>query len=190
MRAIPPAIICGLSLILTPVSSFAQVGARQNTPAPAQQEAKPAQIDKSGLLILIRQTLTALDLSNKTGNYGILREISAPGFAVVNDSARLSRSFQSQRERNLDYSGVLAFEPQLTTGPEITKDGLLHFAGVFPSAVGQITFNMYFAAVNGQWKLFGLAADVGPAGPVAPVPQPQGSPAPATAKQPVAAKKQ
>ena len=30
-----------------------------------QQAAKPAQIDKNGLLILIRSTLYALDLSNK-----------------------------------------------------------------------------------------------------------------------------
>lgn len=155
------------SLMICSGSAESQTQSNVNQPA-----VHHAQIDKSGLLILIRQTLTALDLSNKSGNYGILREISAPGFAVVNDSAKLSRSFQSQRDRNLDYSGVLAYEPQLTLGPEMTKDGLLHFAGFFPSASSQIKFDMYFAPVNGQWRLFGLAADVGPAAPVAPAIQP------------------
>jgi hypothetical protein len=159
-------IAAGISLF--PIFALAQQSAKQ------AQSVQSVQIDKAGLLILIRQTLTALDLSNKSGNYGILREISAPGFAAVNDSARLSRSFQSQRDRNLDYSGVLAYEPQLNLGPELTKDGMLHFAGFFPSASSQIKFEMYFSPVNGQWRLFGLAADIGPTGPVVQIPAPQG----------------
>ncbi len=135
---------------------------------------RPAQIDKAGSLILIRQALTALDFSNKSGNYTILREISAPGFAAINDAARLSNSFKSQRERGVDYSGTLAYEPQLTAGPEITKEGLLRFQGFFPSASSQIKFEMIFAPVNGQWRLFGLAADLAPSGPIAPSP-PQAS---------------
>lgn len=149
--------------------------------SPQQQETNPnnAQIDKTGLLILIRQTLIALDLSNKSGNYTILREISAPGFAAINDAARLSRSFRSQRERGVDYTGTLVYEPQITRGPEISKDGMLRFQGYFPSASSQIKFEMIFAPVNGQWKLFGLAADLAPTGPIAPVDatQPQNVPA-------------
>jgi hypothetical protein len=158
----------------------------QEAPA-SRQDAKPAQIDKNGLLILIRSTLIALDLSNKSGNYTILREISAPGFAAVNDAARLSALFRTQRERNLDLSGVLVYEPQLTVMPEITKEGLLRFAGVFPSPTSQIRFEMIFAPVNGQWKLFGLAADVVPPGPAAPMPSPPAAPAakdPASPEQP------
>jgi len=80
---------------------------------------------------------------------------------------------------------VLAYEPQLTLGPEMTKDGYLHFAGFFPSASSQIKFDMYFSPVNGQWKLFGLAADIGPAGPVAPMPAPLPSkPTPPSQTQP------
>lgn len=176
-KILATAIVAAISIFSSPAFTQQQHALQQLPPQ--------AQIDKSGLLILIRQTLTALDLSNKTGNYGILREISAPGFAVVNDSARLSKSFQSQRERNLDYSGVLAYEPQLTLGPEMTKDGYLHFAGFFPSASSQIKFDMYFSPVNGQWKLFGLAADIGPAGPVAPMPAPLPSkPTPPSQTQP------
>ena len=137
---------------------------------PVEQSSRPAELDKAGALILIRQTLTALDLSNKSGNYTILREISSPGFAAINDAARLSATFKSQRERNVDYSGTLAYEPQLTVMPEIIKGGMLRMAGYFPSASSKINFEMIFAPVNGQWKLFGLQADIAPSGPVAPVP--------------------
>jgi hypothetical protein len=57
--------------------------------------------------------------------------------------------------------------------PEIGKNGMMRFAGFFPSASSQIKFEMIFAPVNGQLKLFGLAADVGPAGPAAPMPEAQ-----------------
>lgn len=156
-----------------------QLALAQN-PAPA----RPVQIDRTGLLILIRQTLAALDFSNKSGNYTILREFSSPGFAVMNDAARLSKLFQNQRERNLDYAGALVYEPQITEGPEITKSGILRFAGYFPSPTSQIKFEMHFQPVNGQWRLFGLAADIAPPAPVAPIPQtisPAQKPAPSQA---------
>lgn len=156
------------------------------SPAEAEEKQKAAeaqvQIDKAGLLILIRQTLTALDLSNKSGSYTILREISAPGFAAANDASRLSSLFRSQRERGVDYSGTLVYEPQITVGPEITKDGFLHFQGFFPSASSQIKFDMIFAPVGGQWKLFGIAADLAPAGPRVPVISSQAQTPPASEK--------
>jgi hypothetical protein len=54
-------------------------------PAPKQsqpqaQALKPAQIDRNGVLILIRQTLLALDQANKTGNYTVLRDLGSPDF--------------------------------------------------------------------------------------------------------------
>lgn len=161
-------------LLITP---FAAANAQTNAPANqnksiTDQQIKPAQIDKNGLLLLVREVLFALDLSNKSGNYTILREISAPGFAAANDAARLSQLFRNLREKNADLSGVLVYEPQLTIMPEVTKEGLMRFAGFFPSASNQIKFEMIFAPVDGQWKIFGLAADIVPAGPIAPAPMP------------------
>jgi hypothetical protein len=97
---------------------------------------------------------------------------------AANDAARLSALFRSQLDRNLDYAGVLACEPTMTTPPEIDKNGMMRFAGFFPSASSHINFEMVYAPVNGRWKLFGLGADVGPAGPVAPMPAQQAAPQP------------
>src|SRR4051794_31257542 len=46
----------------------------------AQASPKPANIDRNGVLILIRSALIALDQGNKTGNYTVLRDLGAPGF--------------------------------------------------------------------------------------------------------------
>lgn len=155
-------------------SSFVQTLGHAQTVGHPAETAKPAQIDKNGLLILIRSTLYALDLANKSGNYSILREISAPGFAAANDAARLSQIFRNLREKNADLSGVLVYEPQLTVMPQIEKNGLMRLAGFFPSATSQLKFEMLFAPVDGRWKIFGLMADFAPAvaAPSIPVPPP------------------
>ncbi len=157
--------------LLTPLAGTKASAQQSNHKStPEQQQSNSALIDKNGLLLLIRHVLHALDLSNKSGNYSTLREITAPGFAAINDASRLSQLFRNLRDRNIDLSGTLVYEPQLTIMPEITKDGLMRFAGYFPSASNQIKFEMIFAPVNGQWKLFGLGADVVPSGPAAPIP--------------------
>ena len=133
----------------------------------AQQPPKPAQIDRNGVMILIRSTLLALDQANKTGNYTVLRDLGAPGFQT-NTAARLSEIFASQRKTNLDLSGVAALEPQLTVLPQIEANNMMHMAGFFPSVPTQIKFELLYAPVNGQWRLFGLSVDLGSAAPAAP----------------------
>ena len=88
-------------------------GGRAETQAP-----KPAQIDRNGVLILIRSTLLALDQANKTGNYTVLRDIGAPGFQT-NSAARLGEIFAKLRNDNLDLSGVAVIDPQLNLLPQI-----------------------------------------------------------------------
>jgi hypothetical protein len=75
------------------------------------QAPKPAQIDRNGVLILIRSSLLALDQANKTGNYTVLRDIGAPGFQV-NSAARLGEIFAKLRNDNLDLSGVAVIDPR------------------------------------------------------------------------------
>jgi hypothetical protein len=133
---------------------------------------KGVQIDRNGLIILVKSTLIALDQANKTGNYSVLRDLAAPGFAAANNPARLAEIFANLRRDKVDLSGVLVLEPQLSVLPELVQNGMMHFAGFFPSAPAQINFEMIFAPVDGQWRLFGLGANIGSSGPVAPAPPP------------------
>lgn len=158
------------------------------TPA---QAPKPAQIDRNGVLILIRSSLLALDQANKTGNYTVLRDIGAPGFQN-NTAARLGEIFAKLRNDNLDLSGVAVIDPQLNLLPQIEANGLMRMAGFFPSVPTQVNFDLSFAPVNGQWRLFGISVSIGQSGPIAPEPpsppSAQKQPPANAAKQPTPAK--
>jgi hypothetical protein len=171
---------------------------RQSAPAPKQQPAqpqapKPAQIDRNGVLILIRETLIALDQANKTGNYTVLRDLGSPDFQA-NSAARLAEIFAQQRKDNIDLSGVAVIEPQLTLLPQIEANGLMHLAGFFPSVPTQVNFELIFAPVGGRWRLFGLSVSFGQAAPAAPqapapaAPQAAAPAAPAKTNPPAAPK--
>jgi hypothetical protein len=129
---------------------------------------KPAQIDKNGVLILVRSTLLALDQANKTGNYTVFRDLAAPGFQAINTAARLGEVFAKERNANLDLSGVAVLEPQLSLLPQIEGNGLMHMTGFFPSVPTQIQFDLLYAPVGGQWRLFGIGVSLGQSGPAAP----------------------
>src|ERR1700716_662872 len=134
----------GWRLIVIVLAAFAST-ARAQVP-------KPAQIDRNGVMILIRSTLLALDHANKTGNYTVLRDIGAPGFQS-NSAARLGEIFAKLRNDNLDLSGVAVLDPQLSLLPQIEANGLMHMTGFFPSVPSQVNFDLLFAPVNGQWRL-------------------------------------
>jgi hypothetical protein len=164
-----PRVLVATTLILASASARAE-------------EAKPAPIDRNGVLILIRSTLLALDHANKTGNYTVLRDLGAPGFQV-NTDARLAEIFAAQRKDDLDLAAVAVLEPQLTVLPQIDANGMMHMAGFFPSVPKQVNFELAYAPVNRQWRLFGISVALGQAGPVAP---PAPPPAPPAAVQPKA----
>ena len=168
------------AVLLALLFAGAAVSARAQTGAAP----RPAQIDRNGLLILVKSTIIALDQANKTGNYTVLRDLAAPGFAPANNAARLAEIFANLRRDKIDLSGALVLEPQLTVMPEITANGMLHLAGFFPSAPTQINFEFLYAPVDGQWRLFGIATNLGSTTPVAPAPA-AAKPAPAapTAKE-------
>jgi hypothetical protein len=153
------------------------------SPQPNQAAAKPANIDRNGVLMLVRSSLLALDQANKTGNYTVLRDLGAPAFQV-NTAAHLAEIFAKQRNDKLDLSGVAVIDPQLTLLPQIEANGMMHMAGFFPSVPSQVNFELLFAAVDSQWRLYGLSVTVGQSAPVAPAPPPA-----APAKQPTAAAK-
>ena len=180
-----------LAAVMAASVSAAHAQAPVQAPAQAPAQApKPAQIDRNGVLILVRSTLLALDQANKTGNYTVLRDIGAPGFQT-NSAARLGEIFAKLRNDNLDLSGVAVIDPQLNLLPQIEANGLMHMAGFFPSVPTQVNFDLAFAPVNGQWRLFGISVSIGQSAPVAPQPEPpaaQKPPAAAAVKQPAAAK--
>jgi len=164
--------------------AFAQAKKQGRTEAKPPAGPTPADIDRNGVLILVRSTLLALDQANKTGNYTVLRDLGSPGFQV-NTDARLAEIFASQRNQGVDLNGVAVLEPQLTLLPQVETNGMLHMAGFFPSVPMQLNFELLFAPVDRQWKIFGLSVNLDNGTPQAPDTPPVPAPA-ASAKPPEA----
>jgi hypothetical protein len=180
-----------LALATVAVGVLSPAAAEQQQ-AQQQQAPKPANIDRNGVLMLIRSSLLALDHANKTGNYTVLRDLGAPGFQV-NTAAKLAEIFAKLRNDNLDLSGVAAIDPQLSLLPQIEANGIMRMAGFFPSVPSQVNFELAYAPVDGQWRLFVISVSIGQAAPAAPIPtQPTAPPnaakQPPPGKQPSAAK--
>jgi hypothetical protein len=149
--------------------AWAQAKASQKGDKP--QAPKPANIDRNGVIILVRSAMLALDQANKTGNYTVLRDLGAPGFQA-NSAARLGEIFAKHRADGIDLGGVAVLEPQLTLLPQIEPGGMLHMAGFFPSVPMQVNFELLYAPVDRQWKLFGISVNVAKPGPQAPATEP------------------
>jgi len=178
------AVSAALILSLAMAAGFGMLPAAAQAGKSADKgQAKPAQIDRNGVLILTRSTLLALDHANKTGNYTVLRDLGSPHFQS-NSAAQLGDIFAAQRKQALDFSAVAVLEPQLTLLPQIEPNGMLHMAGFFPSAPLQVNFELLFEPVNRQWKIFGVAVNLTPGGPLAPEKPPLDQPKPAESGPP------
>lgn len=156
---------------LCPIASLAEAQSSSRGSRGKQQveEVRQSDIDRDGVLILVRGTLIALDQANKTGNYTVFRDLAASEFRV-NDAAKLAEIFARQRSDEIDLGGTLVLEPQLTIMPQINKDGDLHLKGFFPSAPTQVNFDLFFAPQDEQWKIVSILINFTKGGtPIAPV---------------------
>ena len=119
------------------------------------------------LLTLICSTLLALNQANVTGNYSVFRELSAPGFQVGNSTGRLSETFAKFRNHHFDLSPIVLLQPKLVRKPEIDQRGMLRISGFFPTEPERVNFDLMYQFLDGQWRLFGIAANTTPEAPAA-----------------------
>jgi hypothetical protein len=113
--------------------------------------------------------------------------LAAPGFKRVNSPERLAQVFANLRNRNLDLSPVVLFQPKLFRKPAISDKGMLRITGFFPTAPERVNFDLIFQPVRGRWRLFGIAVNTQRVPQAQAAPAPQGTPAPAAETKPAAA---
>jgi hypothetical protein len=155
------------------------------TPVLAQQAAAPPSPVASNVPLpgelelakMIWSTMAAVDHANRAGNYSVLRDLSAPGFQINNDAAKLTQIFASLRSSGIDLSNTLLLAPTYRGQPRMVQPDILQVQGFFGLRPTAISFDLYYQWVQGRWRLFGVSinpaqiAAVQPGVP-APVPPP------------------
>lgn len=159
------------------------------SPAAAQQPVAPLVSpmpvpNQLELSKLIWSTLAAVDHANQAGNYSVLRDLSAPGFQINNDAARLTQIFAPVRQSGVDLSNALLLAPTYSAPPVMIAPDVLRVQGMFGLRPIAILFDLQYQWVGGRWRLFGVSlgsesiATQQPGGPPraqsqAPQPQPR-----------------
>ncbi len=87
----------------------------------------------------------------------MLRDLAAPDFQAKNSPADLGTIFSDLRKRKIDLFEVALMAPQLSAAPHLEANGMLRLTGAFPTRPLQISFDLMFANIGGQWRLFGIA---------------------------------
>ena len=153
---------------LAPLAASYQC-ARAETPPPVATPKQPLTVvvppdgsmpDAYKLNMMIRTTLIALNQANQTGNYSVLRDLATPQFQAMNSDARLAEIFGALRQRNLDLSPLIFFDPQLVREPAFEPGGVLRLTGLIPTTPEHILFDMGFERVGDQWRLSAIVIDV------------------------------
>src|SRR5215472_1139455 len=120
-------------------------------------------VDQNQALYLVRATLLTLNDANRSGNYTVLRDLAAPDFQAKNTAADLAQIFTDLRRRNFDLFAVTLLAPQFAIPPARDANGRLRLTGSFPTRPLQITFDLTFQTVGGEWRLFAISVATPPA---------------------------
>ncbi len=112
--------------------------------------------DSLELAKLVWTTMAAIDHANQSGNYSVLRDISAPGFQLNNDAAKLAQIFSGVRATGIDLSNTLLLAPTYAAPPAITN-GVMRLQGYFGLRPTAIAFDLYYQWAGGRWRLFGVS---------------------------------
>ena len=108
------------------------------------------------LTILVNATLAALNHANRTDNYSVLRDLSAPAFRRLNSLRQLRKIFAGHRRRELDISAALLYSPVFTALPHIDRKNYLHLKGHMPTEPFHMKFSLIFEKSNGLWRIMSI----------------------------------
>ena len=123
-------------------------------------ESEPGTIESNVLSTLIKNALTAVNHANLTGNYTVLRDLGSDRFRKRNSASDLSITFLDFRQKKIDFSAILALEPQVNQRP-VECQGRVEARGFFPTRPASVHFVVFFQRVEAGWLIDEIAIKVG-----------------------------
>ena len=148
-----PAFFVALATALAAPASAQSAAAQPSVQPPPSVRPTPGQLELSKL---IWSTVAAVDHANRSGNYSVLRDISAQGFQINNTPAQLGQIFTGLRNLQVDLSNALLVPPTYTVAPQLVQEDVFRVQGVFQMRPISIGFDLYYQWEQGRWKLVGI----------------------------------
>ena len=119
--------------------------------------------DHKGQVMLIKNTIVAVNHGNITGNYTVLRDLASEHFRKQNTGSDLAATFAGLRKQKLDLSPILVTEPQLTQPPKTDNlRGYLHLVGHFPTRPQAVRFALFFQNIQDSWVIAEISIAIVP----------------------------
>ena len=118
--------------------------------------------DYPGQVMLITNTLTAVNHGNITGNYTVLRDLASDRFRRQNTAGDLAKTFANLRRQARDLSPILLTKPQLTQRPAQDQYDRMQLVGYFPTRPQAVRFALVFQKINGAWVIDEITVGVAP----------------------------
>lgn len=128
----------------------------------AAAQAPVALPDYPGQVMLIKNTLTAVNHGNLTGNYTVLRDLASERFRQRNTAGDLATTFAGLRRQKLDLSPILVTEPRLTARPATDQNHRLQLVGYVPTRPQAVRFALIFQQIKGGWVIDEISVGVAP----------------------------
>lgn len=148
-----PGLMVPAFLLAPAMPANAQQQAVPSVQPPPSARPVPGQLELSKL---IWSTIAAVDHANRSGNYSVLRDISAQGFQINNNPAQLAQIFSGFRNQQVDLGNALLVPPTYTVAPETIREDIFRVQGLFQLRPISIGFDLYFQWEQGRWKLYGI----------------------------------
>lgn len=167
-RAIAASLALASGFALAPVSAQQVQSPTASVQPPASVRPVPGALELSKL---VWSTILAVDHANQSGNYSVLRDMSAQGFQINNNAANLANVFSGIRNAKIDLSNALLVPPTYLEAPRQIQPEVFEVKGQFNLRPTSIYFDMYFQWEQGRWKLFGI--DIQPIAMVDSMPPPK-----------------
>ncbi len=136
--------------------------------ADAAAQGPSAVPDSAGQVMLIRNTLTAVNHGNITGNYTVLRDLGSERFRRRNTAGDLASTFANLRKQTRDLSPILVTDPQLTQQAAQDQYGRMQLVGFFPTRPKAVRFGLVFQKIAGAWVIDEITVVVVPIESVVP----------------------
>lgn len=116
--------------------------------------------DYSGQVMLIKNTVTAVNHGNLTGNYTVLRDLGSERFRQQHTAAALAATFAGLQKQKLDLSPTLVIDPQFSQF--LLQDQRLQLVGHFPTRPLAVRFSLMFQPTSRGWLIDEISLAVAP----------------------------